>query len=111
MVDNNLGCRVNWFGRIDARYYLIEMGGRYYIVNYSNPRDWRHYFIYFFPRLISQWDIYDVTGDERRFKVKHFWYYLFILYKITNIDAMIYAINACFSLVALISLLGQHDLF
>ena len=47
MVDNNLGCRVNWFGRIDARYYLIEMGGRYYIVNYSNPRDWRHYFIYF----------------------------------------------------------------
>jgi uncharacterized membrane protein (TIGR01218 family) len=50
--------------RINIRYYLIEVHGKWYIIDFSNPRDMRNYFQPFFPALNHKWAIYDVTNSK-----------------------------------------------
>jgi ABC-2 type transport system permease protein len=50
--------------RIDVRYWLIQVHGKYYVIDYSNPRDIRNYFPIIFPKLNTEWKIYDVTKDK-----------------------------------------------
>ena len=46
--------------RIDIRYYKIKIRGKYFIVDYSNPRDIRNYFPGLFPEVTSKWNLIPV---------------------------------------------------
>lgn len=50
--------------RIDIRYWLIEIQGKKFIIDYSNPRDLRNYFSGLFPELNTEWKIYDISNYE-----------------------------------------------
>lgn len=47
--------------RINIRYYLIKVHGKYYIIDYSNPKDIKSYFPGLFPETLTEWKIYDVA--------------------------------------------------
>ncbi|EGP5427586.1 hypothetical protein D3I38_12285, partial [Enterococcus faecium] len=50
--------------RIDIRYWLIEIQGKKFIIDYSNPSDLRNYFSGLFPELNTEWKIYDISNYE-----------------------------------------------
>lgn len=56
--------------RIDIRYYLIKVHEKYYVIDYSNPRNIKNYFPGLFKETISQWKIYDVTNIKEDIKIK-----------------------------------------
>lgn len=47
--------------RIDARYWLINLKGKFYVVDYCNPRDIRNYFPLLFKENSKEWLMYDVS--------------------------------------------------
>lgn len=57
-------------GRLDNRYYLIEVHNRLYVIDYFNPRDVRNYLWGFFPKHFSSYNVYDVTDISDRYKIK-----------------------------------------
>lgn len=58
--------------RLDIRYSLIKLNGRSYLVDVSNPKDWRTFCILASPQTAGD-KCYDVTGDERKFKQSTKW--------------------------------------
>lgn len=58
--------------RLDIRYSLIKLNGRSYLVDASNPKDWRTFCAVAYPPL-AEFKCYDVTGDERKFKQSTKW--------------------------------------
>ncbi|ESR08714.1 hypothetical protein IUSA1_11015, partial [Streptococcus iniae IUSA1] len=54
--------------RINIRYYLIRVDRKYYIIDYSDPKNFKNYFLAYFPEVSNAWDIYDVTVDKDKFK-------------------------------------------
>ena len=57
-------------GRLDNRYYLIEVHNRFYVIDYFNPRDVRNYLWGFFTKHFLSYNIYDVTDRSDRYKIK-----------------------------------------
>ena len=57
-------------GRLDNRYYLIEVHNRLYVIDYFNPKDIRNYLWGFFPKHFLSYNIYDVTDRSDRYKIK-----------------------------------------
>ena len=57
-------------GRLDNRYYLIEVHNRLYIIDYFNPKDIRNYLWGFFPSHFLNYVVYDVTDIPNRYKTK-----------------------------------------
>lgn len=80
--------------RIDTRYYLIESKGRYFVIDYSNPKDFRNYLLPFFPKVQSKWTIYDVTGSQDLFPISKFWVYMDWLFKVTVVFFVIFILNS-----------------
>ncbi len=67
---------VEKINRIDARYYLIRINKNFYVVDYSDPKDFRNwFFVTLFPKNLREFDAYDVTGDEEQFIVDNLWKY------------------------------------
>lgn len=66
-------CTISKTLRIDSRFYLIEINERFYLVDYSNPKDFRNYFVPFFPETMSSWMVYDVTQDKELFTECKIW--------------------------------------
>ena len=80
--------------RIDSRYYLIEIGGRYFIIDYSNPKDFRNYLVPFYPEIMTEWTIYDVTGDEKKFEKSRMWSFFEIFKKFSILLFIFFLINS-----------------
>ncbi|MGT2820239.1 hypothetical protein [Streptococcus intermedius] len=59
--------------RLDVRYYLIKVHNRYYVIDYSNPRNFRNYLLYFYPKELQEWKIYDVTDHYLEYISTSFW--------------------------------------
>lgn len=72
MVEDTY-CTISKTLRIDSRFYLIEINERFYLVDYSNPKDFRNYFVPFFPETMSSWIAYDVTQDKEVFTESKVW--------------------------------------
>lgn len=51
--------------RLDIRYSLVKIKGRSYLIDVSNPKDWRTYL----SAILSDGNLrgYDITGDENKF--------------------------------------------
>ncbi|BDR59417.1 hypothetical protein [Xylocopilactobacillus apicola] len=61
---------VKEYERIDIRYRLIHVKGKDYILDYSNPRDLRNYFMgTFYYKNSLQWKAYDVTHCREQIPV------------------------------------------
>lgn len=59
--------------RIDSRFYLVEINERFYLIDYSNPKDFRNYLVPFFPETVSSWIAYDVTEEKDIFTESEIW--------------------------------------
>ncbi|EPW74044.1 hypothetical protein SAG0141_05060 [Streptococcus agalactiae MRI Z1-023] len=59
--------RVELVAKLNFRYYLVSISGRYYIIDYANPSDIKDYFIGIFPERVEKYQIYDVTADYKTF--------------------------------------------
>ncbi|EHQ8838778.1 hypothetical protein KI123_001356 [Enterococcus faecalis] len=57
--------------RINSRYYLIQIHGKSYIWDFYDLGDFRNYYPFevFYPKKDS-WKLYDVTGEELKYKSK-----------------------------------------
>lgn len=94
MVENNYNKYViEKAHRIDVRYFLVKINSRYYILDFSNPKNLRLYFWMLFPTKLfhTGWELYDVTGEEDSYQIRKVsWYqkdssgkiagWLFLLY-------------------------------
>ncbi len=88
---------IDKINRIDSRYYLIRVNKNYYVIDYSNPRDFRNwFFVPLFPERLRKFDAYDVTGDEKLYMVKNVWRYqsiiskgIFIMYILILLDGFL----------------------
>lgn len=56
--------------RINIRYYLIRVDRKYYVIDYSDPKNFKNYFLALFPEELSSWDVYDVTEIKDNYRVK-----------------------------------------
>lgn len=56
--------------RINIRYYLIRVDRKYYVIDYSDPKNFKNYFLALFPEELSSWDVYDVTEIKDNYWVK-----------------------------------------
>ncbi|OFI46003.1 hypothetical protein BG262_05830 [Floricoccus penangensis] len=80
--------------RINIRYYLFELHGRYYIADYSNPKDLRQYIAGMFQELQDYTTIYDVTGHEKEYNAKPLkWYEKSGNEKLIYLIAVTYLVN------------------
>lgn len=70
--------RVELVAKLNFRYYLVSISGRYYIIDYANPSDIKDYFIGIFPKNIN---IAYLTRSH--LILEHF--YLFILLSIFSL--------------------------
>lgn len=61
--------RVELVAKLNFRYYLVSISGRYYIIDYANPSDIKDYFIGIFPERVEKYQIYDVTAAYKNFLV------------------------------------------
>lgn len=90
MVEDKVyGITKSW--RVDSRFYLVEINKRFYLIDYSDPKDFRNYLVPFFPETISTWSAYDVTQDKEvftegkiwtifeKFKQMIFWFFIFFI--------------------------------
>lgn len=50
--------------RMSVRYYKIKVGEKFYIMDYSNPKDIKNYFSGLFPNVYTKWKIYDYIHHE-----------------------------------------------
>ncbi|MEY8462308.1 hypothetical protein [Streptococcus merionis] len=99
MVENkSYGISKSW--RIDSRFYLVEINERFYLIDYSNPKDFRNYLVPFFPEIISSWTAYDVTQDKESFtegkiwrKFKYFKQMIFCFFVFFIINTMLFPID------------------
>ncbi|OFI50248.1 hypothetical protein BG261_09005 [Floricoccus tropicus] len=81
--------------RINTRYYLFELHGRYYIADYSNPKDLRQYIPGMFQELQDHTTVYDVTGHEEEYNAKPLrWYQKSRNQKLIYLIAVAYTFNA-----------------
>lgn len=79
---------VELVAKLNFRYYLVSISGRYYIIDYANPSDIKDYFIGIFPERVEKYQIYDVNTDYKNFLVnkkvafifKNFYNFIFILF-------------------------------
>ncbi|WP_017470475.1 hypothetical protein [Amphibacillus jilinensis] len=56
--------------RMNIRYYKIEIDGKWYVVDYSNPQDIRNYFPGLFPDVQVKWKMYDAEPLNYPEKIK-----------------------------------------
>ncbi|ESR08650.1 hypothetical protein, partial [Streptococcus iniae] len=59
--------RVELVTKINWRYYLVSIGGKYYILDYANPNNIKDYLVGFFPEQLEKFDLYDVTDEKNKF--------------------------------------------
>ena len=59
-------------GRLDNRYYLIEVHNRLYVIDYFNPKDIRNYLWRFNAYNNTEYLIYDVTEQVEQYELKPF---------------------------------------
>lgn len=62
MVEKRSKYLIEEAERIDLRYYKIKVHGKYYIIDYSNPRDIRNYFPGLFPEVTRSWKLFPVES-------------------------------------------------
>lgn len=64
--------RIEDMKRINSRYYLVEIHGKSYIIDYFDSFDFKNYFPFriFYQNSEKSWKIYDVTGEEEKYKAK-----------------------------------------
>lgn len=79
MVENK-PYEISRFWRVDSRFYMVEINKKFYLIDYSNPKDFRNYLVPFFPETISSWTAYDVTQDKELFMESKIWK-LFVSFK------------------------------
>jgi uncharacterized membrane protein (TIGR01218 family) len=70
MVDMDVEYKISDVKWINVRYYLIKIGDKSYILDFANPKDLRQYFFMYFPKCCSEFNIYDVSGDEKKYDAK-----------------------------------------
>lgn len=64
-------CSVEKICRINIRYYLIRVDRKYYVIDYSSPKNFKNYFLALFPEELSSWDVYDVTETKDNYRVRN----------------------------------------
>ncbi|HFV2956970.1 TPA: hypothetical protein ACGPL9_001602 [Streptococcus agalactiae] len=62
--------RVEKITKLNSRYYLVSICGRYYILDYANPKNYKDYLVGLFPERLNSYDIFDVTDDKNIFLKK-----------------------------------------
>jgi len=78
MIESDNQCdeyKISDVKKINIRYYLIKIEDKSYIIDFANPKDKRTYFPLSFHANNQQWKIYDVSGNEDKYKQKKMSFY------------------------------------